>query len=134
MSNDLAAAAGLGSHLAIDLYDCASPAIDDIAWVRGALLRAAEIVGARVVNDCLHRFLPHGVSGVVVISESHIAIHTWPERRFVAVDVFTCGAMSRFNDVVSFLKAEFAAAHAEAVMTPRGVGVSARCAPVGVTS
>ena len=129
MSNDLAAAEGLGSHLAIDLYDCASPDIDDIAWVRDVLMRAANIVGGDVVNDCFHRFLPHGVSGVVVISELHIAIHTWPERRFVAVDAFTCGSMSHFNDVVSFLKVEFVAADAEAVMTPRGVGVSARRAP-----
>ena len=125
MSNDVTAAEGLGTDLAIDLYDCASPDIDDIAWIRDALLRAADIIGANVVNDCLHRFQPHGVSGVVVISESHIAIHTWPEHRFVAIDVFTCGSMSRLDDAVRFLKVRFAAGEAKVVATARGVGVAA---------
>jgi S-adenosylmethionine decarboxylase len=125
MSSDLKAAESLGTHLAIDLYDCDSPDIDDIAWIRDALLRAADIIGANVVNDCLHRFQPHGVSGVVVISESHIAIHTWPERRFVAIDVFTCGSVSGLDDAVRFLEVRFAAGDAKVIATARGVGVAA---------
>jgi S-adenosylmethionine decarboxylase len=55
------------------------------------MVTAAKKAGAEVVGDFFHKFSPHGISGVVVISESHLAIHTWPEHGYAAVDVFTCG-------------------------------------------
>lgn len=67
------------------------------------MLRAANESGATVVTDIFHQFNPHGVSGVVVIAESHIAIHTWPEQGYAAVDVFTCGTsidISKVRDVL----------------------------------
>lgn len=56
------------------------------------MLRAAQEVGATVLGDTFHRFQPHGVSGVVVIAESHLSVHTWPEHAYAAVDIFSCSA------------------------------------------
>ena len=82
----------LGTQIAVDLYDCDSTVdLNDVDFVGACLLRAAKAGDATIVTDCFHHFSPHGVSGVVVIAESHIAIHTWPEYQFAAVDIFTCG-------------------------------------------
>ena len=80
-------------HLIAEFYGCASEALDQIAVVREHLMAAAREVGATVVNDAFHRFSPMGVSGVVVIAESHLAVHTWPGRGYAAVDIFTCGGL-----------------------------------------
>ncbi len=80
-----------GAHLLLDLWDCAD--LDDPVHVRAALCEAAQAAGATILYAHTHHFSPHGgVSGVVVLAESHISIHTWPERGFAAVDVFMCGA------------------------------------------
>ena len=55
------------------------------------MLQAAEAAGATIVQSVFHRFSPHGVTGVVVVAESHLSIHTWPEYGYAAVDFFTCG-------------------------------------------
>ena len=81
----------LGKHLLAEYYRCDENAINDVKKVERALIEAAEIAGATVIGASFHRFEPYGVSGVVVISESHLTIHTWPEYGFAAVDVFTCG-------------------------------------------
>ena len=82
----------LGLQLVVDMYGCDPAVLNDEAAIRACMLEAARRCGATVVSECFHRFHPHGVSGVVVIAESHLAIHTWPERRFAALDLFTCGA------------------------------------------
>lgn len=56
--------------------------------------------GATIVEECFHQFAPEGVSGVVVIQESHFTIHTWPEHRYASIDLFTCG--ERINPWVAF--------------------------------
>ena len=82
----------LGRQLAVDLFDCASETdLNHVEFVREAMLTAAKAGNATIVDECFHHFSPHGVSGVVVIAESHIAVHTWPEHRYLAVDIFTCG-------------------------------------------
>lgn len=84
----------LGTHLLVEYYDCDKQILNNLGKIRKYMLEAARECGATVVNDIFHLFNPHGVSGVVVIAESHLAIHTWPEYGFAAVDLFTCG-----NDV-----------------------------------
>ena len=80
-----------GSHLIVDLYGARN--LDDEALICDALVRAAQHAGATVLSSDFHTFQPNGgVSGVVVLAESHISIHTWPERGFAAIDVFMCGA------------------------------------------
>lgn len=81
----------LGTHLLIDLSGVDRALLDDVDTVRDLLRQAALDGGATVVNECLHRFAPQGISGVIVLAESHLAIHTWPEHGTAAVDVFTCG-------------------------------------------
>ena len=81
----------LGRQILIEFYDCQSEILTDRNQIRQYMLEAACHAGATVISDTFHHFKPYGISGVVVIAESHISIHTWPEHRYAAVDVFTCG-------------------------------------------
>ncbi len=81
----------LGTHLLIELSSCNSAKIDDVILVEKIMVRAAEVAGATVLKTAFQDFNPQGVSGVVVIAESHLTIHTWPEHNYAAVDIFTCG-------------------------------------------
>ena len=81
----------LGTHLLIEFYNCDREILDDEKAITKLFVEAARKAKATVVEQVFHSFNPHGVSGVVVISESHLAVHTWPEYGYAAVDVFTCG-------------------------------------------
>jgi S-adenosylmethionine decarboxylase len=81
----------LGRHILIEAYDCDPGILDDIEVVEETMVDAAFRAGAEVREVAFHKFSPQGVSGVVVISESHLSVHTWPEFGYAAVDVFTCG-------------------------------------------
>ncbi len=81
----------LGKHLLLELKDCDKEVLNDVAFLKGALLAAASECGATVLGESFHQFSPQGISGVVVIAESHLFIHTWPEYGYVAADIFTCG-------------------------------------------
>ncbi|MSP24499.1 MAG: adenosylmethionine decarboxylase [Myxococcales bacterium] len=83
----------LGRHLILELYDCDRALIDDLAVVERCLRKAAERVGATVMAAQFHRYCPQGVSGTLLIAESHLSIHTWPEHGYVAADIFTCGGL-----------------------------------------
>lgn len=81
----------LGRQILVEFYDCDSDSINNVMFIESTLLEAARASGATVISHNFHKFSPHGVSGVVVIAESHIAIHSWPEYNYAAVDIFTCG-------------------------------------------
>ena len=81
----------LGRHLLIELEECNREVLNDCNFLREVMISAAVNCGAVVLGDSFHRFSPQGVSGVVVIAESHLSIHTWPEFAYAAVDIFTCG-------------------------------------------
>jgi S-adenosylmethionine decarboxylase len=83
----------IGRHLIAELYGCNAKSLDCQDTVRTHMIAAAETIGATVVNDAFHKFAPQGVSGTVVIAESHLSIHTWPEVGYVAVDIYTCGGL-----------------------------------------
>ena len=94
-----------GSHLIIDLWDAEH--LDDIGMIEMAMRRAVKAAGATLLHLHLHEFSPNGgVSGVAVLAESHISIHTWPERGYAALDVFMCGATEP-HKVVPVLKHAF---------------------------
>lgn len=79
-----------GSHLLLDFWG--AERLDDFDHIERALRRSVEVAGATLVHLHLHRFAPSGgVSGVALLAESHISIHTWPERGYAAVDIFMCG-------------------------------------------
>ncbi len=82
----------LGSHVLLELRDCNSILLNDLDYIRQAMLTAANDVGATVVGESFHRFTPQGVTGILAIAESHISIHTWPELSYAAADIFTCGS------------------------------------------
>ena len=82
-----------GKHYLIDLRDCDPEIIKSVEPTREIVLRAAKECGATILDDYFHQFQPIGVSGVVLIAESHISVHTWPESGFAAADIFTCGEM-----------------------------------------
>ena len=81
----------LGTQLLLELKNCNRDLLDNLPYIRSALLEAAEKTGATVIGESFHQFSPQGVTGVVAIAESHLCIHTWPEYGYAAVDIFTCG-------------------------------------------
>ncbi|HJW72137.1 MAG TPA: adenosylmethionine decarboxylase [Geothrix sp.] len=98
----------LGRHLLVEFSGCEAARLSDLQGITEAMLEAARISGATIVTHSFHHFSPHGVSGVVIIAESHLAIHTWPERAFAAVDFFTCGGVD-MDRGLALLKASFQA-------------------------
>jgi len=81
----------LGKHLLLELKGCDKEVLNDVGFLREALLAAAVEAGATILGESFHQFKPQGVSGVVMIAESHLVIHTWPEYGYAAADIFTCG-------------------------------------------
>jgi len=114
-----------GSQVVLDLYECATPHLDDLDWVKRTLVDAARAAGATIVQTVFHKFAPWGISGVVVIAESHLAIHIWPENRYAAVDVFTCGENVRMDVASAHLKREFRAGRSNQRRFKRGDRISA---------
>lgn len=110
----------LGRHVLVELYGCAPDRLDDAEVVAQEMLAAAREAGATVISSAFHAFSPFGVSGVVVIQESHLTIHTWPEYGYAAVDLFTCG--HGVDPWVSYrsLKRGLGAAHGSATELHRG--------------
>jgi len=81
----------LGKQILVEFYDCDQSKLNDVSFIEASLIDAAKASRATLISHNFHKFSPYGVSGVVVIAESHIAIHTWPEYLYAAVDIFTCG-------------------------------------------
>ncbi|WP_340102578.1 adenosylmethionine decarboxylase [Rhodohalobacter sp. 8-1] len=81
----------LGRQILVEFYDCKESTINDVEYIESSLIKATEASNATIISHNFHKFSPYGVSGVVVIAESHVAIHTWPEYNYAAVDIFTCG-------------------------------------------
>lgn len=111
----------LGRHVLAEIYGCEYDILNDIGKVERIMVNAALEAGAEVREYVFHKFSPQGVSGVVVISESHLAIHTWPELGYAAVDVFTCGERVDPWDACNFLTEKFGAQHLAAKETKRGI-------------
>jgi len=99
----------LGIHLLIELWSCNRQKIDNLDYLETIFSRAAEVAGATVLKTAFQDFNPQGVSGVVVIAESHLTVHTWPEYGYAAVDVFTCGTKVDPWKAAGFLKQELEA-------------------------
>ena len=111
----------LGRHILIELYDCNTDTLKSVEKVRRSMVDAAKVAGCHVVKEVFHEFSPHGVSGVVVVSESHLAIHTWPEHGYAAVDIFTCGEVADPWNAYAFLEKALGAGRVSAMEARRGV-------------
>jgi S-adenosylmethionine decarboxylase len=111
----------LGRHLLLELYECDREFLDQKDSIRDALVSAAREAGATVVETVFHRFSPQGVSGVVVIAESHVTVHTWPEQGYAALDVFTCGKTEIIEKIKDRLVFSFSAKRSNAKLIHRGI-------------
>jgi spermidine synthase len=110
----------LGRHILVEFYNCSPELMNDVVHIENSMVEAAETAGATVINSTFHHFSPYGVSGVVVIQESHLAIHTWPEYGYAAVDLFTCGDSVDPWVSYRFLKDAFQASHGSSMECRRG--------------
>ncbi|MFO7952407.1 MAG: adenosylmethionine decarboxylase [Bacillota bacterium] len=111
----------LGRHVLADFYGCPQELLNEPEQIKQQMVAAALEAGAEVKETVFHQFSPQGVSGVVVISESHLAIHTWPEYGYAAVDVFTCGQTVDPWASCDYLKQVFSAQNMSAREIKRGI-------------
>jgi S-adenosylmethionine decarboxylase len=111
----------LGRHILVEFYDCDKEILNDHDRIETLMKEAAIKSNATVVESVFHMFNPWGVSGAVVIQESHLTIHTWPEYGYAAVDLFTCG--DTVNPWIGFdyLEEELKAGKSETTEVPRGI-------------
>lgn len=109
----------LGKHFLVDFSNCRHADMD-LESLQNCMLKAAELCGATVVKSEFHRFSPHGLSGVVIIAESHLAVHTWPEYDTICIDLFTCSETMDAAAATTFLAKSFGAAEVVQRMVRRG--------------
>ncbi len=98
----------LGRQLTIEYYDCGPGTLLEKDDVEQTLLTAARDSGATVISSSFHKFDPQGVSGVVIIAESHFTVHAWPEHNYAAVDIFTCGDNINLDTAIHAMQSGFA--------------------------
>jgi S-adenosylmethionine decarboxylase len=111
----------IGRHYVVEASGCNPEVINDMKRVEEILVQAAKQARASVVTTAFHRFYPQGVSGVVVVSESHIAVHTWPEKGYAALDIYTCGDHTMPDEAVKYVLKEFGATSAHITYIVRGL-------------
>jgi S-adenosylmethionine decarboxylase len=111
----------LGSHLLIELYGCDPSTLEGEEFVREAMEEAAVRSEATVVTSSFHEFKPYGVSGAVIIQESHYTIHTWPEYRYAAIDLFYCGDGVAVDKAVEAVQEHFKPSRTRFLVVRRGL-------------
>lgn len=111
----------IGHHYIAEASGCNPEVIGKVETVERILVQAAEIAGVQVWSISFHRFNPNGVSGVVVISESHLSVHTWPEYGYVALDIFTCGGSAKPEQAVEHALRQFGATNVHITEVTRGL-------------
>lgn len=111
----------LGHHILAEFYDCDPNVLNNVERIEEHMVGGAKACGATVIGSHFHHFSPYGVSGVVIISESHLAIHTWPEYGYAAVDLFTCGTECDPKVAYEYLKNTMNAGSAHYTELSRGL-------------
>jgi S-adenosylmethionine decarboxylase len=112
--------AALGRHLFADLWGCAPARLDDRAFLERLAIDAVRATGATILQTCAHEFEPQGVTVVVLIAESHLALHSWPERGYLGVDYFTCGERIDPHRALAVIREALSPAHVETSEIARG--------------
>jgi len=110
-------------QLIADMYGCSSGILNDPEIIKNTARRAVEMIGAEIVEECVHRFSPVGITYFAVITTSHFSIHTWPELGYAAVDIFSCSADVP-ESVAQFLKSAFRASSVRTRMVERIIGTA----------
>jgi S-adenosylmethionine decarboxylase len=110
----------LARHLLAEYYGCDPSLLDDLAVVEELVLGAAAAAGAQVMAVRLHRFSPQGVSGMAILAESHLAVHTWPEHGFASIELYLCGSSADPQRGHEHLVARLRPRHVVLRSVPRG--------------
>jgi len=110
----------LGRQYFIEFYDCDTNHLDDTEFIAKHMKEAARAANATMVQQFFHQFSPYGVSGTIVITESHLNIHTWPEHNYAAVDIFTCGETLEADKAIEYLAFWLKAKNHEVFIRNRG--------------
>jgi len=113
----------LGRHFLAEFYNCSSEKLNDKKTIADVMTKAVEVSNATIIKPFFHKFSPQGVSGIIVIAESHLAIHTWPEFSFAAVDLFSCGEFD-FTEALRFIRNNLDAASYSIISIKRGINVN----------
>lgn len=110
-----------GTHACLDFSGCNVDKLDDEAYLIELIRKGASDSGATILSVQSHKFHPQGVTVLMMIAESHISIHTWPEHAFAAADVFTCGPSMDTDKICGILEAGLEATHTVKTMVSRGL-------------
>lgn len=105
----------------LDLYGCDRDILDDVEKIKSISHIAVDGLGAQIVEECMHKFEPIGVTYVAVITTSHFSIHTWPENNYAAVDIFSCKEEVP-QELASLLEEAFAAKSSKINVVQRYIG------------
>ena len=109
----------LGEHIIIELYQCDEDSIDSVSFVESSLTEAAQISECKILNKYFHKFSPQGVTGIIAVCESHFSIHTWPEHRYCAIDIFCC--KEGLDNSIEFLIKAFKSKKVQIKKIKRGI-------------
>lgn len=110
----------LGRHLLLEMWGCCKEIIDNVNVIKEILTKATESTKATLVDVVCHRFSPYGVTGVAILAESHISVHTWPEYGYAAGDIFICGNTINPQNAASFIIQAFHAKETSLLELKRG--------------
>jgi S-adenosylmethionine decarboxylase len=111
----------IGRHLILELWGCDEARINSIEIIDRAMRETVAACGATLLDLRVYPFTPIGVTGVAILSESHMMIHTWPEHGYAAVDVFTCGFHTDPNEAVPVLRHYFSPERIQVMEMNRGL-------------
>lgn len=112
----------MGRHVIAELWGCNVEKLNNMSFIEQVFVDAALKAGAEVREVAFHKFAPHGVSGVVIISESHLTIHSFPEHGYASIDVYTCGDRIDPNVASNYIAEALGATTSEVIEVPRGMG------------
>lgn len=116
----------LGRHLILEMWGCCNETINNVDAIKEILTKTTEVIKATLVDVICHRFSPYGVTGVAILAESHISVHTWPEYGYAAADIFICGNTVSPQNAASYMAQAFHAKEISTVKLKRGDFLSKR--------
>ncbi|QFF99672.1 S-adenosylmethionine decarboxylase proenzyme [Psychrobacillus glaciei] len=111
----------MGRHIIAELWECDFDKLNDMPFIEQTFVDAALRSGAEIREVAFHKFAPQGVSGVVIISESHLTIHSFPEHGYASIDVYTCGDLDP-SIAANYIADALNAGIRETIEMPRGMG------------
>jgi len=111
----------LGVHLLIELFGCNKEILNDEVRIKDILIQVTQIIKVTPVKTIIHKFSPQGVTVIVIIAESHLLVHTWPEHGYAGCDIFTCGSKLYLEDGINYLVSQFEAKNVTIQEIKRGI-------------